>query len=170
MKETVRRFNVQSSQTRIGLTLFASRQRPIFGFRRSHSRAQVYQELKRLRLLRGGTRRTARALMFVKRFLFRGKPTCGRRRVLVLVTTGVSRDDVVRPARILHAAGVEVYTVGVGRVSVRYLRKIATDRFHVFSANVGSLLTIVRTLKDKMCHSPGRSAQSLLSNSPYLFL
>lgn len=78
----------------------------------------------------------------------------------MLVTTGVSRDDVVRPARILHAAGVEVYTVGVGRVSVRYLRKIATDRFHVFSANVGSLLTIVRTLKDKMCHSPGKSTEN----------
>lgn len=80
----------------------------------------------------------------------------------MLVTTGVSRDDVVRPARILHAAGVEVYTVGVGRVSVRYLRKIATDRLHVFSANVGSLLTIVRTLKDKMCHSPGKSTPSFL--------
>ena len=104
--------------------------------------------------------------MFVKRYLFQGKPTCGRRRVLVLVTAGVSRDDVVRPARILHAAGVEVYTVGVGRVSVRYLRKIATDRFHVFSANVGSLLTIVRTLKDKMCHSPGTSTQCFFSNSP----
>ena len=88
----------------------------------------------------------------------------------MLVTTGVSRDDVVRPARILHAAGVEVYTVGVGRVSVRYLRKIATDRFRVFSANVGSLLTIVRTLKDKMCHSPGNSTQSFFSNSPYPFL
>lgn len=83
----------------------------------------------------------------------------------MLVTTGVSRDDVVRPARILHAAGVEVYAVGVGRVSVRYLRKIATDRFHVFSANVGSLLTIVRTLKDKMCHSPGNSTQILLTPS-----
>lgn len=168
VKETVRRFNVQRSQTRIGLTLFASRQRLIFGFRRSHSRAQVYQELKRLRLLRGGTRKTARALRFVKRYLFRGKPTCGRRRVLILVTTGISRDGVVRPARILHAAGVEVYTVGVGRVSVRYLRKIATDRFHVFSANVGSLLTIVRTVKDKMCHSPGKSTQSVYSAYPFL--
>ena len=88
----------------------------------------------------------------------------------MLVTTGVSRDDVVRPARILHAAGVEVYTVGVGRVSVRYLRKIATDRFHVFSANVGSLLTIVRTLKDKMCHSPGKSTPNFFSYSPYPFL
>ena len=73
------------------------------------------------------------------------------------MTTGVSRDNVVRPARILHAAGVEVYTVGVGQVSVKYLRKIATDRFHVYSTSVSSLLTIVRTLKDKMCHSPGKS-------------
>lgn len=81
--------------------------------------------------------------------------------MLILVTTGVSRDNVVRPARILHAAGVEVYTVGLRRVSVRYLRKIATDRFHVFSTNVRSLLTIVRTLKDKMCHSPGK----LLANN-----
>ena len=71
------------------------------------------------------------------------------------MTTGTSRDNVIRPARILHAVGVEVYTVGVGRVSVRYLRKIATDRYHVYSVTVRSLMTIVRTVKDKMCHSPG---------------
>ena len=106
----------------------------------------------------------AQALIYAKKYLFRGKPTCGRRRVLILVTTGVSRDNVVRPARILHAAGIEVYTVGVGRVSVKYLRKIATDRNNVFSVKVGKLLTIVRTLKDKMCYSPGKSLVKYFCN------
>lgn len=153
----MRRFDVQRTQTRIGLVLFASRQRLVFGFRRSHSRAQVYREVGRLRLLRGRRRRTAQALLYTKRYLFRRKPKCGRRRVLILVTTGTSRDNVIRPARILHAVGVEVYTVGVGRVSVNYLRKISTDRYHVFSVNSRSLMSIVRTVKDRMCHSPGKT-------------
>lgn len=153
----VRRFDVQRSQTRVALTLFASSQRLVFRFGKSYSRAQVYRELKKLSLLRGRRRNTARALMYVKRHMFRGKPTCGRRRVLVLVTARETRDNVVRPARILHAAGIEVYTVGLGRVSVRYLRKIATDRFHAFVKNARSLLTIVRTIKDRMCHSPSKT-------------
>lgn len=151
----MRRFDVQRTQTRIGLVLFASRQRLVFGFRRSPSRAQVYCQVGRLRLLRGRRRRTAQALLYVKRYLFRGKPRCGRRRVLIVVTTGTPRDNVIRPARILHGLGVEVYAVGVGRVSVNYLRKIATDRFHVFAVSARRLITIVRTVKDRMCHSPG---------------
>ena len=75
--------------------------------------------------------------------------------MLILITTGTSRDNVIRPARILHGLGVEVYTVGVGRVSVSYLRKIATDRYHVFAVSARRLITIVRTVKDRMCHSPG---------------
>lgn len=160
VKETVRRFDVQRTQVRIGLALFASRQRLIFGFSRSPSRAQVYREVGNLRLLRRRRRRTAEALLYAKRYLFSGKPKCGRRRVLILLTTGTSRDNVIRPARILHAVGVEVYAIGVGRVSVRYLRKIATDRYHVFSVSGRRLITIVRTIKDRMCYSPGKSSIS----------
>lgn len=155
LKETVRRFDVQRTQTRIGLVLFASRQRLVFGFRRSYSRAQVYREIGKLSLLRGRRRRTAQALLYTKKFLFYDKPKCGRRRVLILVTTGTSRDNVIRPARILHAVGVEVFTLGVGRVSFNFLKKIATDRYHVLTTDVRRLVTLVRIIKDRMCYSPG---------------
>ena len=156
VKETVRRFDVQRTQTRIGLVLFAERPRLVLPFSRSYSRAQVYKEIARLRQLSGTRRNTGQALLYAKQSLFSGKPRCGRRRVLVLVTTGTSRDDVVIPARNLHALGVEVYSVGVGRVGINYLRKVTIDRYHVFVVTARRLVTIVRTVKDKMCYSPGK--------------
>lgn len=155
VKETVRRFDVQRSQTRIGLVLFGQSPRFILGFRRSYSRAQVYSEIAKLRLLGETKRNTGQALLYAKKSFFNGKPRCGRRRVLILITTGTSRDGVVRPARVLHAMGVEVYSIGVGSVSFKYLRTVSTNRYHVFVVSARRLVTIVRTVKDKMCYSPG---------------
>ena len=115
----------------------------------------MYSEIAKLRLLGETKRNTGQALLYAKKSFFNGKPRCGRRRVLILITTGTSRDDVVRPARVLHAMGVEVYSIGVGSVSFKYLRTVSTNRYHVFVVSARRLVTIVRTVKDKMCYSPG---------------
>lgn len=115
----------------------------------------MYSEIAKLRLLGERKRNTGQALLYAKKSLFNSKPRCGRRRVLILITTGTSRDDAVRPARVLHAMGVEVYSIGVGSVSSKYLRTLSTNRYHVFVVSARRLVTIVRTVKDKMCYSPG---------------
>lgn len=135
--------------------LFGQTPRLVLGFSRSYSRAQVYSEIAKLRLLGETKRNTGQALLFAKTRLFNSKPRCGRRRVLILITTGTARDDVVRPARVLHAVGVEVYSIGVGSVSFKYLRTVSTNRYHAFVVSARRLVTIVRTVKDKMCYSPG---------------
>ena len=55
----------------------------------------------------------------------------------------------------LQGAGVEIFMVGIGRISSRSLVRVTTDRRHVFVVGFTQLYTIVRTLKDRICFSPG---------------
>ena len=155
VRETVRRFTISSRATRIGVVTFATRSTRIVGFSRRYTRRGIYNALGRVRVLRGG-RRLGRALSYTKRYLFSGKPRCGRRRVLIVLTFGRSLDRVKKPAEALKGAGVEIFAIGIGRVSRRGLLRVTTDAKHVFVVGVRRLLYIVRTLKDRICYSPGK--------------
>ena len=155
VRETVRRFTIASSATRIGVVAYASRARRIMGLSGANSRRSIYNAVGRIRILRGG-RRLGRGLSYTKLYLFRGKPQCGRRRVLIVLAAGRSLDRVRRPANVLKGVGVEIFAIGLGRVSRRSLLKVTTDTKHVFAAGVTRLLSIVRTLKDRICYSPGK--------------
>ena len=65
-------------------------------------------------------------------------------------------DQVRRPAFALKAAGVEIFAVNVGSVSGSTLLQVATDRRHVFAVGFTKLYTIAKTLKGKICYSPGK--------------
>ena len=155
VRETVRRFTISSSATRIGVVTYASRARRIIGLSGAYSRRRIYNAIDRIRILRGG-RRLGRGLSYTRIYLFRGKPQCGRRRVLIVLSAGRSLDRVRRPANALKGVGVEIFAVGLGRVSRRSLLKVTTDTKHVFTVGVARLLSIVRTLKDRICYSPGK--------------
>ena len=75
--------------------------------------------------------------------------------ILICVTAGASTDQVRRPAVALEAAGVEIFMVGVGRVNRGTLMQVATDSRHVFMVGFTRLNAIIRTLKDRICYSPG---------------
>ena len=155
MQETVRRFTISSSATRIGVVTYASRARRIIGLSGAYSRRRIYTAVGRIRILRGG-RRLGRALSYARLYLFRGKPQCGRRRVLIVLAAGRSLDRVRRPADALKGVGVEIFAIGLGSVSRRSLLKVTTDTKHVFAVGSTRLLSIVRTLKDRICYSPGK--------------
>lgn len=154
VKELIRRFTISTRETRIGAVVFSSRAQLVLRF--STSARIVNRAVNRIKYLRGG-RNIGQALRYVGRYLYKGKSRCGRRRVLILITSGTSQDRVGRPAKVLHAEGVELYTVAVGKVSLRNLLRIATDTKHVLVTGYRGLMTIVRTLKDRICHSPGNS-------------
>ena len=155
VRETVRRFTISSRATRIGVVTYASRPRRIIRFSGSYNRQRIYGAIGGIRVL-GRGRRLGRALSYTRRYLFRGKPQCGRRRVLIVVTTGRWVGRVKRPAEALKGAGVEIFTIGIGSISRRSLLRVTTDRKHVLVVGYTQLLSIVRTLKDKICYSPGK--------------
>lgn len=75
--------------------------------------------------------------------------------MLIVLTTGESRDRVRRPAVRLFASGVEIYAIGIGQVRRRLLLQIATGSRHVFNVGARRLVSITRIIKDRICSSPG---------------
>ena len=154
LREIVRRFTISTSAARMGLMSFASRAVGLLRFTESYSRRLVNNAIDGIRILNGG-RRLGSALHNAKQYLFYGSPRCGRRRILICLSAGASIDQVQRPAVALQGAGVEVFMIAVGAVDSRTLLQVAADKQHVFRVGFTKLYTILRTLKDKICYSPG---------------
>ena len=156
IKETVRRFKISSTGVRIGIVTYTSRPTLVMRFGRTYARLQIYRVVNRIRLRGRGGRYLGRALAYTGRYLFIGKPRCGRRKVLIVLTTGESRDRIRLPALRLFASGVEIYAIGIGRVRRRSLLQIAAASTHVFNVGARRLVSITRTIKDRICSSPGK--------------
>lgn len=154
LRETVRRFTISTTAARIGIITYASRAVGLLRFTGAYTRRLVNNAINRIREL-SGQRRLGRALYYAKRYLFVGNPQCGRRRILIILTAGRSIDRVLQPAQSLKGAGVEIFSVDVGRVGSHTLFKVATDRHHVFRVAFSKLFTILRPLKERICYSPG---------------
>ncbi|KAJ7378689.1 hypothetical protein OS493_021269 [Desmophyllum pertusum] len=156
IKDTIRRFEVSSSKTRIGIVQYTSRVRLILGLGRAYNPTQIDRLIDRIRLSGRSGRYLGKALSYTRRYLFKGRPRCGRRRVLIVLATGVSRDGVRRPAGRLFASGVEIYAIGIGRVRRRTLMQIATVSKQVFSVGTRRLVSLSRLIKDRICSSKGQ--------------
>lgn len=125
-------------------------------FGRTYARVQIYRVVERMKLRGRGVRYLGRALTYTGQYLFRSRSRCGRRKVLIVLTTGESRDRVRRPARRLFASGVEIYAIGIGRVRRQSLLLIATGSRHVFNVAARRLVSITRIIKDRICSWPGK--------------
>ena len=161
IKDTVRRFEVSSTQVRIGVVTYTSSSKLLMGFGRTYSRQQIYRMLVQLKVGGYGNRYIGRALDYTRRYLFSNKLSCGRRRVLVILATGESRDSVRPNALRLFASGVEVYAIGIGRVRRQLLLQLATRSRLVFSVNTRRLVSLTRTIKDSICSYPGMDNHSI---------
>lgn len=138
-------------ETRVSMVTYASRPRRLFRFNRFFRASSILSALRRIRLRRGSLR-IGRALYYARRYLFRGKRQCGRKRVLVLFVSARSRDRVERAARLLKRNGVEVFVVGIGRrVKRTELIKIATSGLHVFTVTLRTLSAVLDTIRLKAC-------------------
>ena len=74
----------------------------------------------------------------------------------MVLTAGGSVDQVRGSSLSLLASGVEIFMIGVGRVSRQTLLQVTTDRRHVFVIGFTQLYTIAKTLKDNSCYNPGK--------------
>ena len=141
-------FRVSLKRVRISLVLYA--QFPKLVIRFSTKKSYVIRFIRNMKLV-CGARFTGAALQYSYTNIIQRSR---RKRVLVLMTTGGSRDDVRGPAALIQRSRVETFSVGIGRrYSMSELQYIATDKRHVYTAafrNLGSLVTL---LKKKICKS-----------------
>lgn len=142
---------ISTQETRVGMVTYASRPRPLFRFNRFFRASSMLSVIRRIRLQRGPLR-IGKALYYARRYLFRRRRQCGRKRVLVVFASARSVDRVQRVGRVLRRMGIEVFVVGFGRrFSKAQLFKIATNGLHVFTATPRTLAAVLGAIRAKAC-------------------
>lgn len=93
------------------------------------------------------------SLVFVpSRYLFPRGRSKGRKPVLVILTDGISQDNVIGPAERLKRKGVEIFSLGIGYKFRRLqLQQMASSPLHVFTAGFRRLSTVLGVIKNKAC-------------------
>lgn len=151
VKEVAGSFVISRRGTHIGVVVFASRPQPVFQFHTYYSRRQVMNAVQKIPYINGGTR-IGLAIRRATRYLFKPHPHPGRKKVLIVMTDGISYDDVIVPARRLRRTGVSIYALGMGlKYSRRQLGKIAGTPRHVFTSKFATLRTAARKLVSRIC-------------------
>ena len=122
--------------------------------------AYVNRVIGRIKTLKG-RRRTGKALYYASKKLFLGRPKCGRKRVLIVLTSGVSADRVSKPSKRLAALGVVSFVLVTKRVGIRQMEVIATTRKHVTVVAYKSLTSLTAKLSNRICNSPKGKNKSI---------
>ena len=140
MESVVSFYDISTNGTRVAMVSFSSGANVEFNFD-DYSTLQELQRAIRGIHYSGGYTFTALALDLATE-LFNDSSSSGARpvsagipRVVVLITDGRSnRYSITQPAIDLHAAGVTVYSIGIGNYDIDELRFIASDPHadHVF--------------------------------------
>lgn len=151
VKEVTRRFHLSSRYTRVGVIVYTSRPRLLVGL--TTRNGNVRNILGRITVIRGH-RQTGRALHYAHKIFFRRRPECGRKRVLVIITSGYSVDNIVKPSRALQNNGVEIYAVMTSYRIHTQFRSALTTRQHGIVVSYKQMIKIVSGLSSKICHSP----------------
>ncbi|XP_078660839.1 uncharacterized protein LOC144905190 isoform X3 [Branchiostoma floridae x Branchiostoma belcheri] len=154
-RNVVVNFNISSETTRVGLVQYSDTIRTEFFLNSHPTRDQLLTAISDVDYLQGNTL-TGAAIEFVRTSSF-SVPAGNRLTlpdVLIVVTDGLSQDDVTGPAQIARDNGVAIYAVGVGNeVDFATLFNIAGVQSRILQINdFGSLLNAVEQLTEIVCN------------------
>ena len=157
VRQLIRFFDVSRIYTRVGIITYSTTPIPVSNFASYSRRYDLLKVIRKIRFPRGRSY-TGRALRFAGRYLFTGRRSSTRARVLVVVMGSRSSDRIRRPAEMLRQVGIEIFAVGMGGgVRMTSLSAIATDRFHVFSGVRLGLRNLLSKLVAKICAATPRT-------------
>nr|XP_020662523.1 collagen alpha-6(VI) chain-like [Pogona vitticeps] len=113
------------------------------------AKSPMSNHIKKNLFFKGGSLRTGNAIQNVHEIFFK-TPMEDRNRIVVVATSGMSEDDVERPARLLQQEGVKIIALGTQGASLQELESIATHSFYykfeapkdflVFSQNMSNVI------------------------------
>lgn len=89
----------------------------------------MLNHLKKQFLFRGGSLRTGNAIQKVHETFFK-TPRKDRNQIVVVATSGVSEDDVERPAKSLQDDGIKIIALGMQAATPQELQRVATPPFY----------------------------------------
>lgn len=146
-----RSFNVSNNKTRVGLIIYSTISTLAFNLDRYVSLNRTIEAINNTTYPGGGTF-TGQALNLAATGLFNDSVIRANvSQVLVLVTDGVSTDDVIEPAGLLSS--VFVYVVGIGKnYELSQLQRIAGDKLErVFPTEFDKLQHVADDVRGQIC-------------------
>lgn len=146
----------------------------------TRERDRVGKVIKLLTILKAdetGSTNTGDAILRAKEEFASSRHNKDARKVLVLLTDGLANDPGETPelyaqdaATALKAAGVEIYTIGLGeKVNEPFLRSIASGDSHYFkAASAGTIDSIYRSVTSAICED-GAAVIDIVPKSEAVF-
>lgn len=168
IKSIIKKVDVSSGETRVGIILYSRRAELLFGFgdltnvsQISNALNNISYKLKKHRSLLniGAALEMARQKLFTET-----RP--GTKQVLILVTGGKAKDDVVIPSSQLRKDGVKLYAVGVGGLFDQgQLDVISSNPIYNYklTSDSPSILDLTRSVRSDLCK--GKKIFTSLLNS-----
>ncbi|XP_051883598.1 von Willebrand factor A domain-containing protein 2, partial [Pristis pectinata] len=126
MKTVIMQFEINRDVTQVGLVIYGSSSRTIFGLDAFDSGTNLQKAISLAPYL-GGTASTGSALLHIYDDVMsiRQGARPGVNKVVVVLTDGASTDDAVVPAQTLRNNGIIVFAAGIGDAQKESLLRIA---------------------------------------------
>lgn len=151
----VRRFNIGRDEVNVATVLFWHSYRIIHRLNTYYSKESVEAAIQAMSYPAGGTR-TGQGLNVIRNIIF-DNLGAGRDilpKIVIVLTDGLSQDDVTGPAQALRDLGVTIISVGVGCCYYRAeLNAMASDpdEDHVYGVSFADLQQITGSLRQQIC-------------------
>ncbi|KAM4697336.1 collagen alpha-3(VI) chain [Rhinophrynus dorsalis] len=132
----VNRLEIGADIIQIGLAQYSQDAKAEFYLNTYSTKKDIIAHLKKMKIMNGAPLNTGTALNFVQRNFFTASAGSrageGVTQILVLITGGQSRDDIVQPSRDLKRAGILTFAVGAKTADAAELGEIAFESSLVF--------------------------------------
>uniref|UniRef100_A0A8C4XDM3 Collagen type VI alpha 6 chain n=1 Tax=Erpetoichthys calabaricus TaxID=27687 RepID=A0A8C4XDM3_ERPCA len=150
--------DVSSDKVRIGVVLYSDSPNVEFFLNTFFSKEEVLQQVQKLPF-RGGGANTGRALDYLRTEIFQesvgSRKAQGVQQIAVVITDGISSDNVSLPAANLRRDGITIFAVGVQEADISQLRQIASHppRKYVHKVeNYLELSNVKKSLQKLLCN------------------
>ena len=146
-------FVINQLQTHIGFVVFSTNSQVVLDFKTYFDQKSVENAVDGIQYV-GGSTNIGAGLRLVKNKLFDVTSRQNVPRILIVLTSGKSTEDVMTPSKELRDSGVTVFCIGIGNMyDAKELDQIATDpdAGHVLTTDVTQLGLIIKAIKGKIC-------------------
>ncbi|XP_039182224.1 collagen alpha-3(VI) chain isoform X2 [Crotalus tigris] len=166
----INRMEIGPDLIQVAVAQYADSVRPEFYFNSFQTKKDIVTNVRKIKPMGGTTLNTGSALRFVKDNFFTSAAGArideGVLPMLILITGGVSRDDVVQPTQEIKKNGIVVLAVGARNADRTELEKIAYEPSLVFTPTefrtvaltviIPDVLSSIRSLPIKILETPSR--------------
>ena len=153
IKSFVGSFNVSSGATRVGAIVYSTNSTVAISLDTSERDITIEAAIDKM-VYPGGETFTGQALNSAARVLFSNDTVRANvSKILVVITDGVSTDDVTQPAALVNETGVTPYVIGIGQHydRVQLLQIALGVTGHVFPAEFNTIQEAFSSVRETIC-------------------